>query len=350
MPTKSPFFCVLPWYSKEFSGDYTSVCCLLKPNHNLTEIKQDLLAGIASPYCQKCWDIEHLNQDSRRIQENRLLDYKLDRDIELIEQDCVNNQNQTLMYQIFSSNLCNQACVTCDSLHSTKWGELEHRHQNKNIKFIQTNLTTSNINFANAKRITILGGEPLFDPSVLRLLQQLIDHGNTDCFISFVTNGSVNLSSQLRKLLLRFTDLNICISIDGIESRFEYLRWPGKWDVLLKNIEDYRLVTKNNLSVSYTISAVNAIYYEETTQWFKSNDLRYNHNVVTHPNWASLIHMPVEIKQQAQHSFFDNWRGINGDEISMTLFKNQLSNQDKIKQIDIESYMPELSNIIKNNS
>lgn len=349
MPTKSPYFCVLPWYSKEIKGTSTSACCLLDKNHDLLQVRKDLLAGIPSRYCQNCWDIESQNQDSRRIQENRLLDYKLDRDIDLIEQDCRESKHQILMYQIFSSNLCNQACVTCDSSYSTKWGELEYKSTKKSIAIKKTSFITANIDFTNAKRIYILGGEPLFDPAVLDLLQELINHKNTDCFISFITNGSVKLSAQIRDLLTSFSDLNICLSIDGIHSRFEYLRWPGKWDVLLQNIEDYTQVTKNNLSVSYTISGVNAIYYEETIDWFSSNHLRYNHNIVTHPNWASLSCMPKAIKQRLDNPFFDPWRPVTGNEITMEMFRHQLLKQDQLKQISIESYMPELSIIMHDN-
>jgi hypothetical protein len=349
MSTRSPFFCVLPWYSKEITADSVSVCCLLEKNHDLSQIKQDLLNGIPSSYCQKCWHIENQNQDSRRLQENRLLDYKLNRNIELIEQDCRDNRNQPLMYQIYLSNLCNQACVTCDSNASTKWGELEYRNKNKKIAIRRTDLGTGDIDFGTAKRIYILGGEPLFDPAVIDLLQNLVDHNNRDCFVSFVTNGSVSISTHLRALLALFTDLNICLSIDGIGSRFEYMRWPAKWHVLLENIKAYRLVTKDNLSVSYTISGVNAIYYEETINWFQSNGLRYNHNIVTNPSWASLSRMPKQIKQTLTHPFFDDYRSITGNEVSMALFKDQLFSQDSIKQIQIQSYMPELANIMHDN-
>lgn len=349
MATQSPFFCVLPWYSKEINGSTTKVCCLLGKDPDLAQIRSDLLAGIPSKYCQKCWHMEAQNQDSRRQQENRLLDYKLNRDIGLIEKDCREGKNQTLMYQIFPSNLCNQACVTCGPDLSTKWAEIESKHAKTSIKIKKTDADIQ-IDFVNARRIYLLGGEPLFDPAVVDILHQLIKHDNTDCFVSFVTNGSVRLSPSLRDLLTAFSDLNICVSIDGIGSRFEYLRWPGKWDVLLENIDDYKQVTKNNLSVSYTISGVNAMYHEETVSWFESNQLRHNHNVVTFPEWASLARMPVELKQKLNHEFFLPWQSVTGHEISLEQFRNQLLKQDRMKQISMKSYMPELWNVMHDSS
>lgn len=350
--TKSPYFCVLPWYSKELNGTLSTPCCLLAKTYSLDSVKKDLLDGVQTRACKECWNIEARGEDSRRLQENRFLDYKLDRDIELIEQDCRDGKNQTLMYQIMLSNLCNQACVTCDPRYSTKWAGLLTGADKKTINIRQSSLADVDINYPDAKRIYILGGEPLFDPRAIEILEKLIQHNNTDCFISFVTNGSVHLTKHMEDVLSQFTDLNICISIDGIESRFEYMRWPGRWHTLLENIDQYRQAARNNISVSYTISAVNAIYYDETVNWFDSRGLRYNHNVIVQgPNWASLPNAPREIKAQLGNSeFFRPWAKINGNETPLSTLAQELEKQDQMKKINLKNYMPELWAILSNAS
>ena len=50
-------FCVLPWYSNEI-GQKSTVCCLLPAKYDLNQIRQDLIAGIKTPACTKCWKIE----------------------------------------------------------------------------------------------------------------------------------------------------------------------------------------------------------------------------------------------------------------------------------------------------
>ena len=122
----------------------------------------------------------------------------------------------------------------------------------------QIDLDAADINYGSAKRVGLLGGEPLFDPKTFEILQKLIDHNNTSCFISLITNGSIHLNAKQLDLLNQFTDLNICISIDGVGPVFEYMRWPGKWSNLLENILQYKSITKN-ISVSYTISSLNAM-------------------------------------------------------------------------------------------
>ena len=343
----SDTFCVLPWYSKEIARDRSSTCCCLLPaEHNIDDIKNALLSGQQHSACTKCWDIESSGKTSRRQQENVFLDYILDRDIERIRQDCVDNTATILLYQLYISNLCNQACVTCNSNASSKWSNIESRMGIVPYKLLPVN-TKFLIDYKNAKRIEILGGEPMFDPKIFEILDNLILHNNTDCVVSFVTNGSIELKKSTIDQFNRFKNLNICVSIDGIGPVFEYLRWPGRWETLLKNIEQYRSIA-DNLSVSYTISAVNAFYYDQTVSWFEQNSLPYNHNIVTSPSWASLADMPIRLKQalQSHNNFVTGFCNEHGQENSMSMLAEQLCQQDQAKKISIKDYMPEVADII----
>ena len=340
-------FCVLPWYSREISGKKHVACCLLPDNHNIELIKIDLLNGVRNTSCSKCWDIEDIGNTSRRQQENIFLDYKLDRDLSRIKADCETNNHNINMYQIMTSNLCNQACVSCSSTFSSKWADIDRKIGNVPIKSFTLNVDSLNIDFRTAKRITLLGGEPLFDPTSFTILQKLVDADNTSCFVSLVTNGSITLSKPQLDLLSKFSDLNICISIDGIESRFEYMRWPAKWPVLLKNLETYRKIAKT-ISISYTISALNAIYYNETVEWFNNNNLNYNHNVVAGPAWLALKNMSDSIRQILQdNTFFKKYVYSDNKGISLTEFSKHIQLQDQVKKIHIKNYLTEIWKLIK---
>jgi len=345
----SDTFCVLPWYSKEIARDRSSTCCCLLPvEHHIDDIKNALLSGQQHAACATCWTIESSGVTSRRQQENVFLDYILDQDIERIRQNCIDNTATTLLYQLYVSNLCNQACVTCNGRASSKWADIESKmgmvaHQAPSAADPQ-------IDYKNAKRIELLGGEPLFDPKTFAILDRLKSNNNTDCVISFVTNGSVELKDTAIDQLKSFKNLNICVSIDGIGPVFEYMRWPGRWPTLLKNIDQYRSIA-SNLSVSYTISAVNAFYYNQTVDWFKQNALPYNHNIVEFPLWASLANMPLALKRllKQQDNFVSNFCNEHGKENKMSILADQLSQQDQAKRISMKDYMPEVADIIFGN-
>jgi MoaA/NifB/PqqE/SkfB family radical SAM enzyme len=340
-------FCVLPWYSSELPGH--SPCCLLPIGTDIKQLQSDLKTGVKSIACTKCWTVEAHGQKSRRQFENEFLDYKLNRDIISLRQDCVDSKHETLLYQLTTSNLCNQACVSCNSNSSSKWAEIEKKMGLTPRTRKEINLENSNINYGTAKRISFLGGEPFFDPKTFEILQKLLDHNNPDCFITVVTNGSIPLDQQKINFLSNFTDFNICISIDGIGSVFEYMRWPGQWSTLANNIEQYRAIT-SNLSISYTISSLNALYYDKTVQWFESNNLRYNHNIVTHPSWLSLTNAPVEIKKNLleKKNFISDLLSINNSEISLNEYVKKIKSQDQAKKINYEDYLPEIFNIVNN--
>ena len=334
-------FCILPWYSLELPAN--SPCCLLPKNTDIVQVKKDLLTGIKSTACVKCWTIESRGEKSRRQLENEFLDYKLDRDLELIKQDCVAIQISPLVYQITTSNLCNQACVSCNSKASTKWAEIEKRMGVVPTQLTELDLKSIDIDYSTARRISLLGGEPFFDPATFTILENLVKHKNTDCFISIVTNGSIKLSQSKLDLLSKFTDLNICISIDGVGPVFEYMRWPAEWATLLENLKQFQKITKN-ISISYTISSLNMLYYQQTVDWFNQQKIRYNHNIVTYPNWLSLDSMPVELKQLlANNEFAKPWLTITGKEISLKDYQEKIYAQDRAKRINIKDYLPEIS-------
>lgn len=325
---------------------------MLSKNANIDQVKQDLLTQIKSPACSKCWTIESLGQKSRRQMENEFLDYKLNRNLDLIKQDCATAQCPTLIYQITTSNLCNQACVSCSSSASSKWAEIEKRMQIVPSPSREVQLDQLDINYSAARRISLLGGEPLFDAKTFEILEKLIEHGNTDCFISLVTNGSIRLKPHQVAMLSTFTDLNICVSIDGVGPVFEYLRWPAKWNQLIDNLEIYRSITKN-ISISYTISSLNLLYHQQTTQWFKEQNLRYNHNIVNNPTWLSISAMPKELKLLLKNNnnlFAIPWTTTTGNEIHITEYASKLLAQDRAKRIDIKDYLPEIWELLKDSA
>jgi hypothetical protein len=327
-------FCVLPWFSVELPSN--SPCCLLPTNTDINQVKKDLLNGIKSPACSKCWEIESNGLKSKRLFENEFLDYKLDRDLELLKQDCSTMTTSTVLYQIATSNLCNQACVSCNSFDSTKWAEIEKRMSIAPAQMFTIELEKQNINYATARRISLLGGEPFFDPKTFEILENLVNNNNTDCFISLITNGSIKLKEKQLELLSKFTDLNICISVDGIGPVFEYLRWPAKWDVLTENLKMFQSITKN-ISISYTISSLNVFYHDQTVNWFKEQNLRYNHNIISSPNWLSPKSMPIELKQLLTGNLFaEQWINQTGNEIGLQEFSDRIHAQDTAKRINID--------------
>lgn len=333
------YFCVMPFYSIEYSKNNTTPCCLILKNSNIDKIKKEMLSGKRPSECQKCWNLENDSKISDRQLKNKAFDFYTNKDIKFIEEDCKNGNYSPQIVKLYTSNHCNSSCVTCSPSASTKWQQTRKLPITKEI--ISESVLES-IDWKNVKMLTFVGGEPLYEKKNLNILENLVEVGNNNCFIGFVTNGSVVLSKNQKEKLSKLKNLNICFSIDGIESKFEYLRFPLKWNTLVDNIKEYKKIT-NNISVSFTISNLNIMYYKETTKWFLDNNLNYNHNLVTNPKIFNIDVLPVEVKKNLPLVNDKN----NFNEQVFLDFVREIKLQDELKNIHIKNYMPEVWDIIK---
>jgi hypothetical protein len=158
----------------------------------------------------------------------------------------------------------------------------------------------------------------------------------------------VTLTDHQIKILSNFKNLNICLSIDGIESRFEYMRFPLKWDNLLSNIKLFRNIGAD-ISASYTISNLNLFYYSETVKWFKEQCIPHNHILVRFPLHLNPGNLNEEqrlkiLENNAHHvntikEFLNNGTYSN---MLYSQFVQEIQRQDQLKKININNYMPEL--------
>jgi len=335
------YFCVMPFYGAEISPQgFTTPCCLIEPLANIQDIRSNMLAGQQPTACNRCWSLEKRGLTSDRQLKNAAYDVYADKDIRYVEESCRKGEFRPEIFKIYTSNICNSTCVTCNPSFSTAWGNLK---QSK--KLVQINHSIlDQLPVENFVMLNLVGGEPLSEKRNFNILERLISANNNDCFVSITTNGSVSLTTAQKKILSKFKNLNINLSIDGIGPVFEYVRYPLKWDMLLSNLSFYR--SQNfNLSVSYTISNLNILYYDETIQWFNEQGLNYNHNMVIDPVYFSVNSLPQHTKQQYPNKFFREQS--NKDDERFQTFLIEIEKQDQLKGISINDYLPKFVSAIK---
>jgi hypothetical protein len=343
---KSKTFCVLPFYNIEYPAN--TVCCLLPQTYDINSIKKDMLDNVRSKFCKSCWSLEDIGYISDRMLKNSLSEFLLDKDLKVIENDCRKNKNSTVHYKIDTNNTCNATCITCNGHFSSSWIKLENNNNYFNNKLWNFSIDDVNIDYKNAKSITFRGGESLLGKVNFQILERLLDNNNKECFISFVTNGSVSLSKNQIKLLSKFENKNFCLSIDGIEKVFEYLRYPLSWGKLTSNIEQFK-ESKIPLSVSYTISNLNIMYHSQTLDWFIKNEIPFHQNVVTSPEYFQPSNLPIEVKKLIKDSnninFLKDHQEFDNNNFQQFIIK--MKEQDQWKKISIADYLPELSKLLQ---
>lgn len=293
-------FCVMPWLGKEiYQNGLVGHCCWLSPEYDIDVVRQDLTAGVQSSACARCWAAESKGESSRRQQKNVLADILYDLSIENIQQQCT--EYTPTIYQVTTSNVCNAACIMCSDTWSSKWETLLGKAKKRTI----TDDMLDEIDFDTARFVELLGGETLLERKNIELLERL----NSDCTVSLITNGSIELSDRMYTVLKKFKKLIICVSIDGTERVFEYQRWPLKWDVLLENLEKFKQL-QCELSVNFTLTNVLLPYKQQTIDWFESQNLNYSITEVERPSFFSPRN-PITEETIRELDRQDQFKGIN---------------------------------------
>jgi hypothetical protein len=345
----SDTFCVLPFYGIELPLQKS--CCFMKGEQPLTEVREQMLSNIRPTDCTMCWDSEDRNVQSDRHIKNQTFDHYLNKDIKTLQQECINRENKLISFKIDTSNKCNATCITCNSKYSSSWAKLLKKNGQSILPPIGTDMQTVEqyMDYSTVKSIIFRGGESLLSDVNFDIVGKLLEKQNTDCFISFVTNGSIFPSVKQMGILSNFQNINFNFSIDGISEVFEYLRYPLKWDKVLTNIKRCREMGID-VSSTFTISNLNIYYYDAIIEWFEYDDIPFFHNFVSYPTYFSINSLPAEIKKEiclknpSVNGFFNEHSASDDEQYKM--FITQIRNQDKWKGTDIKDYLPEFCNII----
>jgi hypothetical protein len=345
-----PSFCILPFYGVEYPDN--TFCCLT-PNGSCREtVKQEMLNGQRPSACNKCWDLEDAGLKSDRILKNETLDFYSNRNIQELYQDCVDSKAEIVHYKIDTNNVCNATCTTCSSRSSSAWAKLEKdqgQYPAKTWQLYPADVDKK-INYHTAKSIGFRGGEPFMSKTNFYILEKLAEAQNYNCFISFTTNGSFELTTKQISLIKLFPNMNFCFSIDGIGSVFEYVRYPLKFDQIQKNIE-FCQTHDIIASVSYTLSNLNILYHNQTVEWFDHHNLKYIVNPVYSPSCFSPSSLPEQVKQQIKQSLPAELQSLIDShslqhDRNFKKFKQEIAKQDSWKNIQLKHYLPELAKAI----
>lgn len=335
-----------------------SVCCWAPPEHlqktsqaidfyntdfgNLRKINQQ--NQLPLPHCATCHDMETAGHSSMRT--GYLQQYP--------------QPTYTAEVQYLDVNIdytCNLACVTCGPSLSTTWrNELKIKTSDVRPRlneFIDTYLKP--LDLTKLKEIRFWGGEPFLTNTHKEVLEYVVGQGHA-CNIKLMynTNGTRIIDDDTKKLIEHFKFARISFSIDAIGEKFDYIRYPGKWSLVEKNLLWWKdnLPHNSMLSLTVTASILNVIDLNEVFDWCKRNfdksvfgdpieiyvhtafgkyGLEYmNHDMITHLKSISDYCQPW-IQNLSQ-------LGSNQEDLSSTLAV--MRENDQRRSLDFAKYFP----------
>lgn len=210
----------------------------LEEYNSSTEIQQLKLATDWPAGCNVCQRQESIGQTSYRNHAEHALKAVTGR-----------------RYEIMPSNVCNLRCVMCDSKYSTA---LAHERFAVGIDTIniahEVDVGQQQLEILeqdhNIESISLIGGEFFLSKKNLEFLDFVIARNVP---LRVVTNATVLLNTHIEKLK-KITKLELTISIDGVGTGYEFMRYPAKWTVFDANVEQL-LATLPKAKINFNMVA-----------------------------------------------------------------------------------------------
>lgn len=346
-------FCYAPWSNVDISpqGDITPCCKFQSQHYNqkfnikqhsleqyvtsdlMQSVKHDFEQGQWPAGCERC-RIEEQNN----VLSKRQLDWQRWKD--LYQQiDLV--KSKFLTASIAFGNTCNLSCVTCNPYSSSQWRREYQTIYGTDIvpfhfykdHFVDDFLTQA----PDLVHLDIPGGEPFLSgvQEQKQLLQHYIDQDTArQISLHYTTNATVYPDAEWWELWQHFREVDIQLSIDGVDQRYEYIRYPAKWNVLIKNVEQYLAKTQQcsntKLSVSHTVSAYNIFYLDEFLTW--------NYNIGLPRPWIGRVHNPAHMRLSVWTGTAKNMivdRLMNNNDTDVQIWGEFLKNADDSDQFEL---------------
>lgn len=154
------------------------------------------------------------------------------------------------------NNTCNYACIYCGPELSSLWAQIKDVKQIKLSSVRQDMLDLARDNIDTLEEIYLAGGEPLMLKDNLTILSQLHER-NPGCRILINTNLSQIHDNEIFDLLCRFEHVQWHISAEAVGQQYEYIRWPGKWEVFDQNLRTLRSLDRTRHDIAFNLVWLN---------------------------------------------------------------------------------------------
>lgn len=310
----------MPFNSLEISPDGTcKICCKIDANikkddgtdfnvlydklddiwnsKDINQLRNKFTSNQKPVECWRCWTEEESKVKSLRLQS---MHHRVDQ-----------LKPEITYLSLKLSNKCNLACRICSPALSSLW-QTQFKKLNWDLTPIEMFKTIDIDKFQgdrlqslqhiskNLTHLLIYGGEPLVNDEIINYLTYLTTVGiSKNIQLTLNTNGTIYTDSLI-DTFLKFKSVDLFLSIDDIDTRFEYQRWPAKWSKIHNNISNYALV-KDKINVEFypTVSVLNICNIEEILERLTTYNIPITFNNIIHePELLSIRNLPKLCKNK----------------------------------------------------
>ena len=338
----SDTFCIVPFiHSVVYTNEDLGYCCTADHrrirsgparidkefvSNETDSIRHMLVSGKKPRQCSACFNAEASGvADSfskRQFVNEKYRDItRVVRGYDLDFDEYIKNP-KVISLDLKFGNKCNLSCRMCTPGSSSKVAEtakkvnrlLKTKYKNHNTSardyYIlaekEDTLTFDSYTINNIKslmpqlqEIQTAGGETFINDQYTEILQYAVDNGyNENIALEVTTNGTKFIEEKL-DLITQFRYIDLIISIDGVEKIYEYIRYPFKFNLIVKRLNYLKsYISRHNLQhkVNFSFACLGQIY--NVFDYFKLYNILLN--IFDNPTGINLnLDMDVKAVDEA---------------------------------------------------
>lgn len=311
-------------------------------NNYMKSVRKMMLAGEVPASCKKCYDEEAQGISSKRIWETGTWHYDGVDIPELIRQT---KDDGTVPYKLQYLDLrlghtCNLKCIMCSPHDSSQWVS-DHK---KVFPLLKSEIITNQMRWdqkdfnnkwhersefweqvydqiPNIKQLYFAGGEPLVIKEHKMFLEEIVRRGYADkILLRYNSNGTI-ITDELLSLWNKFRKVKISISLDGIEERVEYIRYPLNFETIKENIQKLDNAPAHiETNIELAVQILNIKHIPEFIKWKVNSGFKkvnkgknvlgqelggglVNFHLLWIPTWLNIRALPKENKAEVRRVF-----------------------------------------------
>jgi len=279
----------------------------------MKNIRLKMIAGEEIVNCKKCVDAESKGLNSMRALNNK------EKYINTTNTDgSIDYDPQSL--ELHFGNTCNLHCKMCSQQFSHMIGKELIKMGEQDPEFLQwvkkesgvLNNWTGELDMVydwyknqkikksifehvskNVQSLTVIGGEPTIIKEFYELLEYCSVQNTLKNKQITITTNMTNTSKNLSSWLSAVKNFTIHASIDGLDARNKYIRYPCDWNSVLKTIAFYKetIQKHNNGSFSFSpaIQLLNIDQLPQLCMFFIENFISNRCSIA----WISQVRYPI---------------------------------------------------------
>jgi hypothetical protein len=265
-------------------------------------------------------------------------------------------QNKVGWLDIQADVTCNGGCLICGPHLSSYWQSELSKYQeyipiaNKIDLPALVNRIFDALDTSELRLLQFVGGEPFLSDLDSIGINRIVNP--EQCTLKYVTNGSVFPKNTKIDRWKKFEQLIITLSIDGVGDRFDYLRYPLKWNTVERNINRMIKEFPSNVlfTINHTITPLNILYYDEFLQWV-NNTFDSIPRIHCHPAYGimSPAHGGEELRKLVVNKYGQDHQlssMINSSSVINAKFLDYINHWDPRRNTNWQQTFPDVVDVL----